>query len=344
MSIYISKLKYLIKNVIAYSLYYSGALSVIKRSRLKNRAIILTYHRILPYSVRKDSFSHSAIMVDNQRFDKQIRFLKRHFRIVDTSHLVEKLNSNSAFDDFSCLITFDDGWRDNYDYALPVLTYHKVPALIFPALDYIETGRLFWQEAMGHGFFQLLKNADPGADELLHKHGLGDLKHQSDDVQIERIRQYVRELKSLSYSEINGIFDEITAVIGAIDYGNVDRYLDWAHIREMYDLGIDFGSHACSHRILTRLDEEEVSEELTRSKALLENRLETDIKTIAYPNGDYDSQLGNLTKIAGYTTGFGTEFGSVTHKDDAFNLNRINVNDMTSRNNPIMLATILGLF
>ena len=155
MTYLLHKLKYFIKNTIAYLLYYSGILFIIKKYKLNNKSIVLTYHRILPYLDRNKSFSHSAIIVDTQVFEKQIKFLTKNFNIISCNDFSNKLIHNNNFRSSSCLITFDDGWQDNYRNAYPILKKYNVPALIFPATDYINSNKLFWQEAMGHGFYQL---------------------------------------------------------------------------------------------------------------------------------------------------------------------------------------------
>lgn len=339
----IYKIKLVIKYIIAYTLYYSGLIFIIKKFKLKNNAIVLTYHRILPFSERNSSFSHSAIMVDTINFDRQINFINKHFKIITIDDFSKRINSKTSFTDCSCLITFDDGWLDNYKHAFPILKKHNIPALIFPATDYIESECLFWQEAMGHGFNQLLDNEKDDANEFLRTHDLFKLKNKPDLERITHIRNYVRELKKLPYNEIDIIIKKISKILGKINFGEIDRYLSWDQIKEMNTNGIDFGSHACSHRILTRLKETDCMIELEKSKNLLANKLNKKIQTIAYPNGNYDSNLLKLVKTADYTIGFSTNFGMVTKKDNPLRVNRININDTISTNHPIMLCTILGI-
>lgn len=337
-------IKRLIKQILAYSLYYSGVLLVIKNITLKDKIIILTYHRVLPYKLRKKSFSHSAIMVDPDNFDRQLSFINQHFNIINSGTLVNVFENESQPVSFSCLITFDDGWEDNYIYAFPVLRKHSLPALIFTATDYMGSRKLFWQEAMGHGIRQLVDINTDNSNKFLLKHNLQNLMHVSDDERTNIIRDYVRELKSLPYEVLDNISREITDVVGEIDYAAVDRFLNWNQIKEMHNYGIDFGSHACSHKILTRFDDQTVMHEISQSKRLLHEMLSDSIDTIAYPNGDYSTHLGELTQSAGYKIGFGTNHGHVSQSDDKYNLKRININDTTATNKPIMLATILGIF
>lgn len=341
---YIYKIKRLVKQVLAYSLYYSGVLLLIKNIALKNKIIILTYHRVLPYSARSQSFSHAAIMVDPGRFDWQLSFIKRHFNIINSTKLINIFENNFQPQSSSCLITFDDGWEDNYIYAFPLLRKHSLTALIFTATDYIDSKELFWQEAMGHGIRQLIDLNSNDSKKFLIKHNLQYLTHVRNDKRTDLIRDYVRKLKSMTYAELDEILRDITAILGDIDYADVDTFMSSSQLKEMHKTGIEFGSHACSHKILTRLDNQIVKNELSQSKRFLHDMLTDEIDTIAYPNGDYNSHLGELTQAAGYRIGFGTNHGYVSLSDDKFNLKRININDTTATNRPIMLATILGIF
>ncbi len=344
MRYFIHRIKYLLKNVMAYILYYTGLLFIIKGYKLKNKTVVLTYHRIVPFSERKNSFSHSAIMVDNINFDRHIEFLKKHFKIINSSDLIYGLNHKNGFADSSCLITFDDGWNDNFDYAFPILKSHNVSALVFPATNYIDTNKLFWQEAMGHGFFQLLSNNSKAAAKLLIDHKIDNLKHVPREIQLDTIRKYVRELKTLPYIEINLILRQLKDILCNINYGKIDTYINWLKISEMHSAGIEFGSHGCSHKILTRLDDNIITEELTHSKQLLAKCISTEIQSFAYPNGNNNERIGKLVKESGYTTGFGTQFGYVSYNDNPFDLKRINIYDAISTNNPVLLSTILGIF
>lgn len=340
----IHKLKYFIKITIAYVLYYSGILFLIKKIKFNNKAIVLTYHRILPYKDRYKSFSHNAIMVDTENFNRQIHFLKNNFNILSYEDFSNSLTQQKSFVNSSCLITFDDGWHDNYVNAFPILKKHDIPALIFPATNYIETNDLFWQEAMGHGFYQLFKLNDDKAKKYLDNHDLLSLENETEDTILDNIRTYVRELKSLNYAEIDAIFDQLNNILGHIKFGDIDCYLNWNEITTMSNSKIDFGSHACSHKILTRLNDQELFDELRLSKEILTKSINSEISSIAYPNGDFDERLEKYTNSAGYKVGFGTQFGAVSPYDNLLNIKRININDMCSSNLPLFMTTLLGIF
>ena len=195
-------LKAYIKSFIAYSLYYTGIIFVIKRWRLKRKAVVLTYHRILPYSERNSSFSHSAIIVDPIKFGQQMTFIKRCFNVVNIDEFSSHIINKQPFRDSTCLVTFDDGWLDNYQYAFPILNSNDIPGLIFTPTDYIGKDKLFWQEAMGHGFYQLLSLDTKDSKKIIDEHNLAFLREKETEQAIGYIMDYVRSLKKLSYFNI----------------------------------------------------------------------------------------------------------------------------------------------
>ncbi len=340
----IHRLKRLIKLSLAFLLYYSGVLHVLKRRKLKNNAVVLMYHRVIPAEQRKHSFSDDSIIVDDRNFDKHLKFLSRHFNILSIDSFIDHYDRQQPLPNASCLITFDDGWYDNYLYAWPILKNNNVPALIFMPTDFMESGRLFWQETLGHGFSQCLVSDHPGAKELLAEHHLDNISGCSADQQRSRINHYVRTLKSLDYEHIERLLARMQEILGAIDHGKLDGYLSKGELQEMQGELIHFGSHACSHRILTRLPAEERQRELSESRHILENILQRPVKTIAYPNGNFDDELCDMAEKNAYGFGFTTRFGYTSIEDDPRKIRRVNMNDALSQSRPLMLANILGIF
>src|SRR6201999_329515 len=108
----------------AATLYYSGALWLYAAVKLRGKAVVLMYHRVLPSGA--DSFSHAGIVVTPQTFERHMRFFARHFRLLDLAGFRKELDG--GFGPRACLVTFDDGWQDNHRHALPVLRRHRVPA------------------------------------------------------------------------------------------------------------------------------------------------------------------------------------------------------------------------
>jgi peptidoglycan/xylan/chitin deacetylase (PgdA/CDA1 family) len=105
--------------------------------------------------------------------------------------------------------------------------------------------------------------------------------------------------------------------------GNYERYLTWNQIREMNDNGISFEDHTLSHISLPKASDEEIRNQLVKSKEALEWRLGKKVEFLAYPGGEYDQRVIQLTKDAGYRAAFTVNFGRDRINSTLFTLNRI---------------------
>lgn len=100
--------------------------------------------------------------------------------------------------------------------------------------------------------------------------------------------------------------------------------LSWDEIREMRDVGIEFGSHTCSHAHLPRLSLEEMKTELVRSKLIMEAEIERPVRFFCHPYGEVNEETQQVARKAGYVAAFGSsEYGSRNSKDDLYNLKRL---------------------
>ncbi|MCG8125870.1 MAG: hypothetical protein N0E55_18200, partial [Candidatus Thiodiazotropha taylori] len=106
-------IKNAIKILIAYSLHYSGLLSLIKNNRLRDRVCVLAYHRILPDAQAAKTNSADAIITESGLFRKHLKWLKDEFHIIDMQELQAILLDKQPMPGNSLLVTFDDGWQDN---------------------------------------------------------------------------------------------------------------------------------------------------------------------------------------------------------------------------------------
>ncbi|MFA7388051.1 MAG: polysaccharide deacetylase family protein, partial [Thiohalobacteraceae bacterium] len=268
-------------------MYRTGLVGLLLRRKLRHRAIVVTYHRVLPRSLRRQSFSHDAIIVTPELFDRHLATLKRYFSCVDLAEFSGKLQSGQFSGRPHCLITFDDAWQDNHDFAFPILRRHGASAVIFVPTDYIGTGALFWQERLGHILHRLCRESPEVASGLLRDYGWSQLPVMAEDQRVEAIKSAIRDIKTKSYAEIDDMIAQLEAALSdrCEDYG-VDAYLSVAQMREMQQYGISFQSHGRSHRVFTRLDQRELFEELEGSADWLEKNLGSRPMALAYPNGD----------------------------------------------------------
>jgi peptidoglycan/xylan/chitin deacetylase (PgdA/CDA1 family) len=343
----LQKLKYAIKWGIAYTLFYSGILNAYRWLYCKGNVIVLMYHRVLPDLIAQQSFSHEGIIVKAHTFEKQIKFLNKKFRPLSIDEFSENLINKRTFYGYSCLITFDDGWADNYSEAYPILNRYSTPATIFLPIDYIGTKRRFWQEELAELVYRLYQ-IGPRAIKILEKYQLTSLHERSDSDVRKMIKTFVNQLKSRSSDEINEIINEINLYLYSIDnvnvMDNVDQFMSWDEILEMDRNNISFGSHSKSHSIMTQLSLEDVETELETSKHTIQSVLGHSIISFAYPNGNFNKNIAHLLKASGYEIAFTTVPGRVVDSDDTYSIKRINIHEDTTRNIPMFYCHILGIF
>ena len=330
----------LVKFTIAHALYYSGILYLLTRIRLRGRAVVLTYHRVIADEMLESSHSSPGIIVRKDVFEKHLKIINNYLNPISIEQLQEYVAEKKPFPDRSCLLTFDDGWLDNYETAYPILKQYRVPAVIFLPFNYISNNLMFWQEELLLRLTHLLGSDNPNDCEFVKD--LTATAHTPNNMQL---REYVSKIKTKDYQDIDAVLELVRSRSkdNAMPV-HYNRYMSWEQIIEMQRSGISFGSHSLSHRILTRIPREECTKELNNSKALLEAALGAPVTSIAYPNGDHDEQVEHLAKQAGYTLGFTTERGYTEHDTNALTVPRINIHNNSSDNKAMFLCTIMGIF
>jgi peptidoglycan/xylan/chitin deacetylase (PgdA/CDA1 family) len=327
------------KTALSAVLHHSGLLSRIAERRLRNRAVVLMYHRVIPKSRRGYCHSSPGIVVDEDTFRRHLAVLVKRFRILTLEEFGSYLQRGEPFPDRSCLVTFDDGWIDNYHTAYPILLEYGVPATIFLPLAYIGADRMFWQEELSLRLSELLHSTEEKdlrlIRSLMKSEGLPDE---------EQVQSFIQELKGAGS-------EGISAVLGRLRDHQTDaplpehdnRYVDWRQVEEMLAHGVSFGSHCISHRILTRLSPNEKRAEIVDSRSQLADKLGVEVKAIAYPNGDYDDEVVDLTGAAGYRLGFSTVPGYVSSSTHALAIPRMNIHEHATRSEPMLMCRILGI-
>jgi hypothetical protein len=132
--------------------------------------LVLMYHRVLPANHPDRPFEQPGMFVSPETLDLHLSVLKRHFELVHLDDWVKRAAAGKALPRMACAITFDDGWRDNYDHAFPVLRKHGAPAVIFLVSTLTGTETQFWPNRLTQRLLAMPLHADlAGAlGELLH--------------------------------------------------------------------------------------------------------------------------------------------------------------------------------
>lgn len=248
--------------------------------RLINKRYIFALHRVLPKRTVETNYYQSCMFITPETLEGLIKWSFRLGDIVGIDELLD-FDTNNSRPLFA--FTFDDGWRDNYDYAFPVLKKYNINATIFLVTDAINTCKMLWPE-------DFLAKAD-----LAFRLGKGEIIRQAiyDEVggrgDIYRMMElYLEELKEKTFHErelkLQKFFSQIDSYRESFNFSSM---LTWNQIREMSRAGISFGSHTHTHLIMQYSDGETIYQELKISKEIIEKEIGREVKLFSYPNARY---------------------------------------------------------
>jgi peptidoglycan/xylan/chitin deacetylase (PgdA/CDA1 family) len=336
-----------IKTSISSWLYHTGITNLLLRRYFPEKSAILMYHRVLPGGTLPNGIQ-PGMYVFSETFERHISFLKKSFSLVSLEQLHASPNEEGRQGlRPKCALTFDDGWKDFYEQAFPILKSQQVPATVFLPTDFIGTKKWFWTDRLASLLMRVEDNQaainsgkktdNPLADNILHLPGSLNAK----------IEAAICLLKPRRQDEIEEILRKISFFLSENLEPSQRAFVSWDEAREMFASGlVSFGSHTTSHRILTTLEVGEIQNELSESKAKLieENVVLPEFIPFCYPNGNYNDQITRMVQNAGYSLALSTDYGWVGKEDDVFALKRIPIhNDMTSTE-PLFSCRMIGLW
>tara|TARA_Y100000310_G_C20671149_1_gene810369 strand:+ start:406 stop:1356 length:951 start_codon:yes stop_codon:yes gene_type:complete len=276
--------------------YFSGFTWLLNKLN-DDKIRILMYHRINSVD---DGFLpwNFDLYVTPKNFEKQIRYLKRNYNVVSLGEACEFLRQGNI-PKKTVVLTFDDGFMDNYKFAYPILRKYNVPGIFFVVSKTLEDKDVVWL----HKYYFLRKK---GVKIPLKGNVHFNLKYK------------------YPHKEMEKLINESWKEQGFINFIN-GPYFGEEEIKGME--GMSFGSHTRSHVAVSKLIDEDKYEEIVGSKKKMENIVKCD--HFAYPFGDRNSFDAVSRQIVSehYKSGLTTFEGFVKEGDDRFALNRLSVVD-----------------
>jgi len=344
-----ARARYLVKAGIAGAQDATGLLGRRLRKTFRHRAVVLMYHRVLPPADAALTWSHPGIVVERDTFARQMAALRRHFEVLSPDAFLAHLEGGQAFTRPACLVTFDDGWLDNYEHAWPILREHRIPALIFLPTAFIGTGAMFWQERLKGLLAGAIEGGRADADlrealrQRLAREGLSHLV----DLPADRVRTAVMDAvharKDGGVDGSSALIEDVARLAAALPpSASPDAFMSWEMVREMAAAGIVFGAHGVTHRLMTAIGLDEVRRELGEARATIAATLGDTPRTVSYPNGNWNADVAAAVRAAGYAAAFTTSEHAVTPADDAASIGRVNIHQDATAHVPLFLARLCG--
>ncbi|MEM1439253.1 MAG: polysaccharide deacetylase family protein [Pseudomonadota bacterium] len=286
-----------------------------------DRLTVLIYHRV---HRGHDAFTRDD--VDAATFDWHLELLGRYFHVMPLDVAVEALFAGERLPRGAAAITFDDGYRDNHDVALPILRRHGLPATFFIATGFLNGG-VMWNdvitESLRHTECEVLDLGWLGLDTLatggpetrnhVARQIILRVKHEDPETRLK----YVMQLADV-------------ARVAPRD----DLMMRSEHVRALADAGMGIGAHTMTHPILCKTATDIARFEIDESRAALERIIGRSVKGFAYPNGrpdyDYTQRDIELVKALGFDYAMSTRWDVADRQSDRFALPRVNPWDRTS--------------
>ncbi|GLX78200.1 hypothetical protein tinsulaeT_15400 [Thalassotalea insulae] len=268
---------------------------------LPNGVYCFNYHRI--GDEEKSAFDPNVFSCTEQRFEQHIKFFNDKFVPISVEQLIEKIENNTKLDKKYALITFDDGYIDNYEVAYPILKRYNTPAAFYIATDYLDAPHIPWWDEIAW----IVRHTKVPSIKLTNWQESIDISNSS---AIEKIRKVLRVIKQDQSRTMPDKIAELENVCQCHipdSLRNSSLFINWQQAKEMSDNGMHIGSHTLSHSILSHLNETEQKKEIEQSKAIIEQHLNKATTSIAYPVGGrsaFSKLTQQLAKQAGYKLAF----------------------------------------
>jgi len=302
----------LMKGTILNLLRITGAFAPFRWAH-RHQALIITYHRL--------SEREGGARISARAFAEQVRYLAAHYTLVPLSRLAGCLRKRGLPPRLAA-ITIDDGYRDVYEIAFPILRKHRAPATVFVVTEFVEGTTWLWTDKPRY----LMAIAAPQAFEIgIEGHKLR-LELSSAASRAVAAHAFNAALKPLPEEARDAAIERAAFELGVnlperppVEYGAIN----WRQAREMAEDGMEIGSHTLTHPILTGLSDERLREEVSRSRDRIENAIGRKVETFCYPNGDYDLRAQCEVACAGYQLAVTTEVGLNSRWSDPLALRRV---------------------
>ena len=286
---------------LARALRFSGALALLERLASRPGLLVLTYHRVVEST---GPFYSQVASATPAGLRDELTALVRARRVVTLDEAVALAENGFDTSEALALVTFDDGYRDNIDAALPVLSALGVPATFFLATDFLDGVLLPWWDHVAYvvntSRTPILKIAGPSPLEI----------NLADVPRAEAVTRLILAYLAHPEADERALRPALEASAEvAVDEPRLSRslFMTWDDARALVAAGMSVGSHSISHRALGRLSDDDQRIELAGSKRRIEAELGRPVVAIAYPYGwpgTFSAATARIAREVGYRAAF----------------------------------------
>lgn len=317
-----------------------GLLPVLRTMAPWSGVLCLNYHRI--GDGRPSVFDRGLWSADAPGFADQVRFLAKHFTVVTPQDLP---GIRQAGRGRFVLITFDDGYLDNYEVAFPILRQHGTRATFFVTTGFLDRHRLAWWDEIAWMVRTSTRSGIAASPWLPDPMAFDEPDREAS------VRALLQAFKAMPAASTPGFLDWIGEATGTGRYtadAAEDTWMSWDMVREMRDAGMVIGGHTVTHPVMARLSPERQWEEISVCGSRLAAELGEPMRYFSYPVGSgdsFDDHTRASLRQAGVQYAF-SYYGGMTGFDewDDLDIRRISVESDMDRHFVRASVTLPGVF
>jgi peptidoglycan/xylan/chitin deacetylase (PgdA/CDA1 family) len=260
------------------------------------RPVVLMYHRVAP---------GSAEYFGPDVFEQHILFLRSRFHLIGPR---EYGRVRRPTEDIEVLLTFDDGFLNNAVHVIPILKRHQVPAVFFISTRHCSSNKFLWFAYL-NAFSRWFPEKEFAVDDIIY-----DLTKEKRKLSVHRLREYLLSLRP----HPQAMYDKMERSLPSIESFTPQEYINehYAgmtrdHIRELArDPLFEVGIHTVDHPFLTSCSDAEMQRQIRENRVDLERVTGKQVRSIAYPSGDYDLKVAEMCRELGVDKRYAVELRS----------------------------------
>lgn len=260
--------------------------TIIRAHNLHRKITILCFHGISD----QHNAAYPPLRIDH--FERILKYINKHFHVIILSEIDKEYSGEKPL----MVITFDDGYKDFIDNALPLLVKHNLPATQNIIVECADTGLPFWTQRLNNILnYIYLTKAD-----YIFKHNEFEIRFDKKH-RFDHFNQRILKLL-LGYNN-----DERLSIIKSLESEFPEYHkkginmMNWEDLRECINNNVEIGSHSLTHdSLVTIQDDKTLYEEIKGSKQIIFDNLNVEVETFTFPNGLYNENIVNICVDSGY--------------------------------------------
>jgi peptidoglycan/xylan/chitin deacetylase (PgdA/CDA1 family) len=262
----------------------------------RNAPVVIGYHRVVEDFASSAKTSIPSLLISLRMLERHLDWIGRRYQFVDLHELGARLEREDSGDPIAA-ITFDDGYRDFYTHALPLLQRKGIPAAVFVVTDHVGTERIQIHDKL---YLLLARRRRPIPRTWKGIH-LPDLSSKSP---YQAMRTLLETLPLAAVEKIVSALEVEDSIPDAL--WEPCYSLTWDTLERMQKAGVIVGSHTKAHPLMANETGARMREEAAGSRAEIEARLGTVVEHFAYPSGVFNTATVNAVAAAGYRFAYTT--------------------------------------